>query len=204
MNRAIVLVVGLPLIGLALFLVDGRGPDQSAAPPAAPPPVADTPVPTALTPVPPAPASPPGAAEPGEEPVEELGDHERDDPAPDSTELLERMHPDHDHRGAAADRKAWEPVLVRFAKAYPRAGDATVDTWADRLAADATKAAAERLRAADAEQPPRGRYRSHEVVEYGAEQVAAVADYADGQTVMLQLIFDGQSWRVFQVGQWTE
>lgn len=163
-------------------------------------PLPETPPPVAsASPTPSLPSGPPTPV-PAPEPTGEGGD-----PEPGVTAGPGDASPGATPFSATEQARArWEPVVVGFAKNFPRTEGQDAASWRAGLKPYATSAVQQDLATVDLAEVPVGTYASYEVLEYEETQLAARVTYAEGFSLVLYVISEGNDWRVYQYDRYEE
>ena len=192
MNRRTVIALVVVAVVVLVGVVRTWGPTSPAATPPAPP----------VT----VPATPPSAAVPAEPTAEAEESPEPSSSTPGPGDASPDATP---YSQTAEARRLWEPVVVGFGKAFTKTEltktrDGDAKAWRKALKPFTTVSVQKRLATVDLDNVPKGRYNGYEALKYDEEQLAAQVTYDKGWALVLYVISDGESWRVYRYDRWEE
>jgi hypothetical protein len=185
LGGAAVLTVGV-LLALSLFL-------QRAPGPAAPPPTARTVSRSTPAEMPPTTIAPP---------VD--GEQDGADAEPTQSGGADATPGSVPYSRTTEARRQWQPVVVGFGRDFTRTDHRSVADWRGGLNRYVTTAVQKQLRTVDPRNVPSGAYAGFEVDSYDEEAVTVKVTYREGWSLILYVIDDGETWRIYRYDRWEE
>jgi len=101
-------------------------------------------------------------------------------------------------------RQRWAPVVEGFGRRLVGTEKVTADGWRKGLRPYVTTAVAKQLRTVDPGRIAPGRYAGYEALEWADNEVTVRVDYRQGWSIVLFVLYDGDTWQVRAYDRWEE